>query len=152
MCFVLYLGARVAPPIVGPAGKMVKGWLHTRALRECDLPVCTHFTLPHVVYVGSDTGCGCNFRNASYQQGCWPEEQSCDEAKAQVTQPNHESLVAFIRQHFADEMFVELYGCWSGDEARPELERRELELAQLRSPGFYFHHRSSCQVNLRGCT
>jgi hypothetical protein len=101
---------------------MVKGRLHTQALRECDAPVRAQFTLPHVVYVGSDTGCGCNFRHASYQQGCWPEEQSIDEEKAPVTQPNHESLVAFIRQHFTGEPFVELYGCWSGDEGYPAIE------------------------------
>jgi hypothetical protein len=148
MCFVLYVGARVAPPIVAASGGMVKGRLHTRALRECDAPVRAHFTLPHVVYVGSDQGCGCGFRHVSFQQGCWPEEEWCDEAKAKATQPNHESLVAFLREHFGGEAFVELYGCWSGDEGRPEIERREVELAKLRSPGFHFHELGSCQVNL----
>ncbi len=140
MCFALFLGARVPPPVLPRSGKWGDGIVGTRALNEYNSPVKAHFTLPHVVYAESDHGCGCGFRHISYQNG-WGEDYfaSLPDYDTTDTQRNHLALAEFLRKHFQGEEFVEFYGCWEGDFALPEMDRRELTLDDLVQPGFHFH-------------
>lgn len=151
MCFALFLGARVAPPIIPCTGKYGDGHVYTEVLREYNSPVCAHFTLPHVVYVGSDRGCGCGFRHSSGFEG-WPDNCIiCDRDEGtEAKQANHESLVALLRQHFRSEPFVELYGCWEGDFALPEKARLVVSPADIASQGFHFLELGFCRVVLGG--
>ena len=151
MCFVLYLAARVAPPITSYGGRGGQGTVSTDVLKEHDSAVRRHFTLPHVVYVGSDQGCGCGFRNTSFQ-GFWPDDVNVPftPPDPNPNQPNHESLAGLLREHFGREDFIEFYGCWAGDTALTEIDRRELTLADIRNPAFHFHQRGFCRVTLAG--
>ncbi len=148
MCFVLYLGTRQAPPITGHA--RVPGRVCTEALPEPDHPVRRHFSLPVVTYVGSDQGCGCGFRHGFRPSGAWSEEYAewDPDYDPATDRPNHDGLVEFLRHHCAREPFVELYGCWNGDFAEPEEDRRELKLAELAEPMFHFHERGYCRVRM----
>jgi hypothetical protein len=151
MCFALFLGARVAPPSIPCTGKYGDGHVYTKALTEYNSPVRAHFTLPHAVYVGSDQGCGCGFRNSSGFEG-WPDDCIiCDpDEDPAATQPNHESLVNLLRQYFRGEPFVELYGCWEGDFARPEKARLVVTPADITNQGFHFLQLGFCRVMLGG--
>ena len=151
MCFALFLGARVAPPIIPCSGKYGDGQVYTQPLNDYNSPVRGHFTLPHVVYVGSDQGCGCGFRNTSFQVD-WPDEYiaSMPDYDPKERQGNHEALAALVRQHFGGEPFVELYGCWEGDFALPEKDRRELTLADITALGFHFHQLGFARIVLAG--
>ena len=151
MCFALFLGARVPPPIIPSSRKYGDGNVHTEALREYNSPVRVHFTLPHVVYVGSDRGCGCGFRNTDFQ-GDWPDEYivSLPDYNPGEKQANHDALAALLRQYFGGEPCVELYGCWEGDFALLEKDRREVTLAEIASPGFHFHQLGFCRAILPG--
>jgi hypothetical protein len=51
---------------------------------------------------------------------------------------------------FGREGFIELYGCWAGETALPEIDRRELTLADISSLVFHFHQRGFCRVTLAG--
>jgi hypothetical protein len=151
MCFMLCLGARVAPPSAAYGGKGGNGTVHIEVLSEHDSALRAHFTLPHVVYVASEQGCGCGFRHTSFQ-GFWPDESIVSDLAytTQWTQANHEGLVLLLREHFWREAFIELYGYWAEDDALTEIDRREVNLADLSKPGFHFHQRGFCRVTLAG--
>ncbi len=141
MCFVLYIATPRPLPIVpwddaAPA-------VHTAPLSEFDQGVVSHFRLPNVSCLGSDTHCGCGFRNASYQSGSWPEEEwRPDGDRSHIeAQPNHERLVQLIRAHLGGEAEFELYGTWDADLAAPVLSRQTIGLDRLLDLDFYFRDR-----------
>jgi hypothetical protein len=68
------------------------------------------------------------------------------------TQPNHESLFAFLAEQCWEEPFVELYGCWDGDEAQEVRDRREILLAELTDEKFHFRLKGYCRVKMPGLT
>ncbi len=134
MCFCLHLGTVSAPPLIRFEAPRAGVWLaklqtHAEMVRQ-------KFSLPVVTFVGSDRGCGCGFRN-----------ELIVDSEAQ-TQPNHLSLVAFLKAAFPAEQFVELYGCRWGTFREPIQERREIGLTQLAARDFQFHERSLCRVQL----
>src|SRR5690606_30128500 len=112
--FVLYIATQQPLPII-PWDGNTRG-IHTEILSEYDQDVRLHFSDPHVLYVGSDTCCGCGFRNASCQNGRWPEEEwrPDDDVSHLEAQPNHERLVEFISAHLPENSSFELYGVWEG--------------------------------------
>ena len=109
MCFMLYLGARVAPPITPHGGKSGIWTVHIEVLKQRDSGVRAHFTLPHVVCVASSQGCGCGFRNTSFDQ-FWPDELYAPftDPDPGSRQPDHESLAGLLREYFGREAFIEL--------------------------------------------
>lgn len=147
MCFVLYLGSRTEGPLIpwdedNPA-------ICTKSLDEHDQAVKAHFTLPCVTYIGSDQSCGCGFRYLFFEQGQWPDagRRESDERLSE-SDVNHRALVAFIRQYFGTEPWIELYGCWYGDFAEAVEHRQEIALEQIADPQFQFKARGYCRVNL----
>lgn len=70
MCFVLYAGtvkalSRVAWDKEAPD-------LCVEPLKDHDAAIKQYFSLPEVQYVGSTSGCGCDFPNVMLQNGEWP--------------------------------------------------------------------------------
>ena len=141
MCFVLYLGSPVPLPLI-PWSEAARG-LNTNAISDYEHGVEQHFTAPHICYVGSDLGCGCGFRNASYQNGRWPNEEwrDDDDTGHLTTQPNHEALVKFILGHLPTKAVVELYGAWDGDFETALLSDEGIGIERLLDPDFYFRER-----------
>ena len=146
MCFVLYIGSPKPLPIV--AWDETSRDIHTEPLSERDSSVKVHFKNPHVYYIGSDTQCGCGFRNASYQNGCWPEEEWQPEGDTtQVdSQPNHGRLVDFICSHLPEVTSFEFYGMWEADFSEPPLSDQTIPLERLLELSFYFRDRGHYTV------
>ena len=99
--------------------------------------------MPCVTDAGSDVGCGCGFRHGE-AASFGPDD---DVSK---TQPNHTGLVAYLAEHCGKEPFVELYGCWDGDEAQDVRDRREIELSELADRQFHFRLNGYCRINMSG--
>jgi hypothetical protein len=134
MCFCLYLGSSKNPETIlfqAPARGVWAGRLHKH-----DNPVREKFSLPCVSFLGSDQGCGCGFRNESTQDGITQ------------TQPNHQSLVTFLKAHFSADTFVELYSCMWGEFSQAVAAQREIDLSQLAQADFRFDSRAYYRVRL----
>ncbi len=82
-----------------------------------------NLTLQHIRYVGAHTGCGCGFRAV---WGNMPEPMVDDAAAAQS---DHDAFAAYLRALPLAPM--QLYACWSGDEAEPPEHRRSVHIAEL---------------------
>lgn len=146
MCFVLYAAARKRPrlipsPVDPPA-------FHVAEVGGNEDMVRGQFTLPEVVYIGSDQGCGCGFRYSLSDGYSKAAEIEFDDANLAETQPNQLKLKAYLEEDFKEEPFIELYGCWSGDEGQPRELSAEINLSQITDPKFCFRERGFYRVIL----
>jgi hypothetical protein len=87
-------------------------------LTERDGSIKAHFSNPEVHYIGSTSGCGCDFPHATLQNGGWPEigyiARGTEISERVVSdRHNREALVDFLRK--TGDRVVELYGVWDGD-------------------------------------
>ena len=148
MCFVLYIATPTPLPII-PWNDQTRG-IHTEQLSEHDKGVAAHFRHPHVCYIGSDTHCGCGFRNATYQNGSWPAaEWRPEEDTSHIeAQPNHQRLVEFIQTHLSGVDSFELYGRWEGDIEAPALSDQSIAMERLLDLEFYFRDRGHYSVRI----
>jgi hypothetical protein len=146
MCFCLYLATSCEPPLIPDSGyqegsgkiNTSRRWLEQS---EKEKAIRNKFTLPCVTHVGSDVGCGCGFRHG-VAASFGPDDD------VSRTQPNHVGLVAFLAEHCKKESFVELYGCWIGDETKEVRDRREIELSDLTDHQFHFLMNGFCRVKM----
>ena len=116
MCFVLYAGT--SKPMLRKEWSNDAPDLSVKALTERESAITAHFTKLEVQYIGSTSGCGCDFPHVMFQNGEWPwfedeNEDELDRQRKATEQHNREGLVALIRQ--TGESSVELYGVWDGD-------------------------------------
>ena len=150
MCFVLYIAADRPLPLIPwePNADCV----HTDNVPDSDTAIYSHFTRRHVYFVGSDTHCGCGYRNASYQNGSWPEEEwrPDDDTRHITAQPNHERLVRLVREHLAGEESFELYGAWESSFIDPTLCHQDITIERLLELDFYFRDRGHYTVSMSG--
>ena len=125
MCFVLYAGTVNALPRA--AWNKEAPDLSVESLTERDAAIRQYFSNPEVQYVGSTSGCGCDFPNVMLQNGEWPtveiaeaEKDEFDKAQDISDQHNRKLLVSFLRAN--GKKTVELYGFWLGgkNEATPK--------------------------------
>jgi hypothetical protein len=87
--------------------------LSVNSLADEDSPVRAPFSKPEVQYIGSTSGCGCDFPHLMMQNGEWPKPISEDTGRDDSQHHNMEALVALLRT--TGEETVELYGIWAGD-------------------------------------
>jgi hypothetical protein len=90
-----------------------------------------HFTKKRVLYLGSDNGCGCGFRREHDGAIDEPEELA-------AKRDNQRRLHDYLQACLADEDFVELFSCWSGDEADAVESSRDIAVADLLDESFFF--------------
>jgi hypothetical protein len=136
MCFVLYGGT--SKPV------QVKEWrndapdLSVAGLTERDTPIAAHFSKPIVQYIGSTSGCGCDFPNVMYQGGDWPwfDFGDHDPERESRDRYNREGLVNLLQA--TGEQTVELYGVWAGDFEIPPAVREEILVTAILEPSFLF--------------
>jgi hypothetical protein len=139
MCFVLYAGTSKAMPR--------KEWckdapdLSVKTLAERESPITAHFSKPEVQYIGSTSGCGCDFPHVMFQNGDWPwweDEDEDDRQRKTTEQRNREGLVTLLRQ--TSESSVELYGVWDGnfDFRTPPAAHEEIRVETILDPTFRF--------------
>lgn len=129
MCLVLYMASDRDRPTI-PWDKSAPRF-HVTDDEPAAQEARTHFTKKRVYYLGSDNGCGCGFRQESDWVIDKPEEQA---SKRDNQQRLHDYLAACLE----DEEFVELFSCWSGDEAENCELRRDVPLRALIDEEFFF--------------
>lgn len=150
MCFVLYAGT--TNPLPRRNFDKDAPDLCVESLTERDAGIKRHFSCPEVQYVGSTSGCGCDFPHAMFQSGGWPEieYQGADEtdepdtARRTSDERNCEALVALLRTT-GDEV-IELYGVWDGDFAKVPQARESISVDTLLEPGFRFKEQGFYKV------
>lgn len=107
--------------------------LSVEALSDRDRPIAVHFSMPHVQYVGSTSGCGCDFPHSVPEcDSSWIEDHEFDEDEAF----NSKSLVELLRG--TGESRVEIFGVWDGDFASRPMSREEIDLEQILDHRFHF--------------
>ena len=122
--------------------------LCVQALSERDSPIATHFSKPHVQYIGSTAGCGCDFPWVMLQNGEWPwfDDGNRDAEQEARDRYNREGLVDLLRA--SGEQTVELYGVWDGDFTIAPAAREEISLAALLDRSFQFKEQGFYVVRL----
>jgi hypothetical protein len=121
--------------------------LSVESLTEQDAPIRALFKSPEVQYVGSTSGCGCDFPHLMYQNGEWPVEGAASSAERFATDRFHrEALFRLLRA--TDEKVVEIYGEWAGDHATEPRIREEIPLDRILDSDLYFKERGFLRVML----
>src|SRR5689334_8376099 len=118
MCFVLYAGTVSALPRA--TWNKDSPNLCVEPLKEQDATIKQYFSNPEVQYVGSTSGCGCDFPNVMLQNGAWPtidideaEKDEFEKAQDISERHNRELLIGLLQANGTN--VVELYGFWIGD-------------------------------------
>jgi hypothetical protein len=145
MCFVLYAGTRSALPR--------KEWQKSapgpniQSLTDHDAAIKGHFSNPEVQYIGSTSGCGCDFPHATLRNSSWPEIGYQDlryPERAAIENENKQALVDLLRA--SGEPVVELYGVWDGDFADEPRAHENITIEQILDPTFLFKERGFYRV------
>jgi hypothetical protein len=119
MCYALYAASDQPLPIV--PWDAAQPAFYAQPPDENDAIVVRQFALPHVVYLGAHTGCGCGFIN---------DEAATDSAATQSCTALA-SYLAAARTRGAVEVFL----CWEGGQEVPAKTRTHVAAADfLRHP------------------
>jgi hypothetical protein len=115
MCFVLYAGTTTALPRKSFDKNAPD--LSVESLTNRDAAIQQHFSHREVQYIGSTSGCGCDFPHVMLQNGEWPYFETdgnneLDIARDISDRRNREALVDLLRT--TGDKMVELYGVWDG--------------------------------------
>ena len=148
MCFVLYAGT--IRPLFRRAFRKDSPDLSVESLTERDAAIRRHFSNPEVRYVGSTSGCGCDFPNVALQGLEWPffeELEPKDPERIASDRQNREALVGLLRE--SGEQMVELYGVWDGDFIEAPKAREEVPLERLLDSKFRFKEQGFYTVTLK---
>src|SRR5688500_1518811 len=124
MCMVVYIGSDV--PLRTWPFDPARPAFHVTDVPAGDEAVKRHFSKPHVFYAGAYEGCGCGCQYGRAFEGSHyvPEQlAAADACRAAVE--------AYVREALALQRSVEIYACWSGDEAEPPSARRVLNAASF---------------------
>jgi hypothetical protein len=113
-----------------------------------------YFSKPEIQYIGSTSGCGCDFPHATLQNGQWPEigvsvndeKDELDVARDISDRQNRETLATLLRT--TGDKSVELYGIWDGDFAKPPQARENISLNRLLDSDFRFKEQGFYEVYL----
>lgn len=144
MCMVLYLGSEKTLPIIPYNPEQPE--FNTKELDEHERLVMQHFSLPQVIYVGSNEGCGCSFRHALYDKGKWSYVVWEEGDEAIATQVDHQKLVDYIKTSSVEK--VEIYACWDGDYALPAEHDEEIAAEDILKPDFFFKERAHYWITI----
>lgn len=135
MCFVLYAGT--TKPLARRAWQKEAPDLCVASLTERDAPIKGHFSSPEVQYVGSTSGCGCDFPNVNLHKGEWPFfEVESDPERDASDRYNRKALVALLQR--SGDKTSELYGVWDGDFAQTPRALEEISLQRILDSDFRF--------------
>ena len=155
MCFVLYAGTTKA--LSRTAFDKDAPDLSVEPLTEFDGAIKQYFTKPEVQYIGSTSGCGCDFPHVTLQGGRWPtfsddEGYEKDEFEIQrdaTVRRNRELLVRMLEE--TGDKTVELYGVWDGGNenfAKPPQAREDISAQRLLDSDFAFKEQGFYKVHL----
>ena len=148
MCFQLYAGT---------SGQLPRSnWnrndphVHVSDLKESDSWTGLIFSKPKVQYIGSTSGCGCDFPSVMKDRtGDWPYylDPVKDADVIASDQQVCEELCRLLSS--VDDDDIELYGVWAGNEGQAPLIREEIVLDDIRREYFRFKEGGFYRVKLR---
>jgi hypothetical protein len=144
MCFMLYAGT--SEPLPRREWNEDVPNLYVKSLDRADEIVTTHFSQAEVQIIGSTSGCGCNFPNATLTEEGWVGYPAESEAAERF---NRAELVALLQE--SGEEMVELYGVWLDDKetlSKPEVFRENIALTRILEPTVRFKERGFYRVSL----
>ncbi len=158
MCYMLYLGADQAIPLIPPPDWTTidfeaDDWASTVprlvvfSLTDHNRVVSCQFANSHVANVGSYEGCGCGFNYCDHCPDSFEDVDMYDPAVA-VCRESRSALAEFVESTGAHS----LYGCWAGDEELPREAVSEINLTQLRDVEFQLPERTLMRVRQDGPT
>ena len=145
MCFVLYIGT-ASPLPLRPWRKEAPA-LSVNKTSANALAIKAHFTSRVVQYVGSTSGCGCDFphvltdtwRSPMFQLEAFPETDASEHSNAQ-------ELVKLLQA--SGEKTVEVYGVWDGDFTEAPEARESISLSSILDPHFRFKEKGFYTVQV----
>lgn len=152
MCFVLYAGTTTPIPRkkwdkgerhISLKGKDAPG-LSVESLTDRDASVKVHFSNPEVQYIGSTSGCGCDFPHALFQDSGWPELGYVEYLDQEESVLLRQALVTLFRA--SGEKVLELYGILDGEFDAPPKARENIALEEILDPAFRFKERGFYKV------
>jgi hypothetical protein len=143
MCFVLFAGT--SQPIALRKSKKEPPGLGVEKLSDDELPVTAHFSKPYVQYIGSTSGCGCDFPFSMFEYGEteFAEELDGEEKNADF---NRRALVDLLSE--CHETELELYGMWNGDYTESPASREVIRLDEILDRKFHFRERGFYKVKI----
>lgn len=125
MCMVVYLASDYALPT--SAWDPAHPSFHVNQVGNSDHPVRRQFSKPCVYYAGSHEGCGCGFQYGQY-----------DDDDPSANRESRRRLVEFLSVALQHQSAIEVFACWSGDEAvMPEHHGRVRPADLLRDRPFF---------------
>jgi hypothetical protein len=146
MCFQLY--AATSKPLPRRKWELGSSQLPVKPLAAHDATVKAHFSNPEVQFIGSTSGCGCDFPYVIFQNGGWPYyEDPEDEAEAAASNRlNCEGLVNLLRS--TGDSIVELYGIWEGHFGETPKIYETISLETILNPDFRFKEQGFYKVRM----
>ena len=100
------------------------------------------FTKENIYFVSSSEGCGCGFRQKFDVE--YPDyleiEQKVEKDK------NQQQLFELMQKVLKNEEYIELVGCWDGDQESEIEFRREIKLEELLEESFFFREKEFIKV------
>ncbi|MCQ4318619.1 hypothetical protein [Stutzerimonas zhaodongensis] len=115
MCWALYLASDIELPQI--VWDNANPSFNTQELSEAENPVKQQFSFEHVIYLGSNEGCGCGFMNTDYQSN-----------------KNLEHLHDYLSNALSRNSKLEIFLCWEGDQSSSPLAKKSVRLSEFAGP------------------
>jgi hypothetical protein len=146
MCFFLY--AATTKPLPRRAWELGSPDLAVESLTSHDAAIKAHFSNPEVQFIGSTSGCGCDFPRAFIQGGTWTyyNEDQIDPEEAANHRLNREGLYNLLRS--TGDSIVELYGVWDEDFAELPLAHENISAERILNPDFRLKEQGFYRVRM----
>jgi DICT domain-containing protein len=146
MCFLLY--AATTKPLPRRAWEQDSPNLSVKSLASDEVAIKSHFSNPEVQFIGSTSGCGCDFPHEFIHDGTWlySDEDQIEAEEAADHRLNRERLYDLLRS--TGDSTVELYGVWDGDFAQAPLAFESISAERILSPEFRLKEQGFYKVHM----
>jgi hypothetical protein len=122
--------------------------LAVKSLTSHEVAIKSHFSNPEVQFIGSTSGCGCDFPREFLQAGTWFyfDEDQIEAEEAANHHLNREGLYDLLRS--TGDSTVELYGVWDGNFAQAPLAYESISAETILSPEFRLKEQGFYKVHM----
>ncbi len=127
--------------------------MSVQPVADREAAIKAHFSKPQVQYIGSTSGCGCDFPHVLFEAGEWPyfepedeEEDEEDRKRIETERLNCKKLVALLQS--IGEAGIELYGVWDGNFAEVPKAEETISAATILASDFRFREQVLYRVRL----
>ena len=134
MCMVVYIASDY--PLPTSAWDQTRPRFYVEEVSDREASVRRHFSKPCVYYAGSHEGCGCGFQYGEYEDEHPPANED-----------SRRRLAEFLSVALQQQPEVEVFACWSGDEAASVEHRDRVRPADLLRDHTFFREREFLVVS-----